>query len=98
MDSVIINFIRSIQFSALSKLVADMSAEHCYLLLHSDVWWLSKGNLLKRVCELREEIVVFLCDCTRKSMRFCHMNAIKMNAHASLTNKPLHHCLRIALT
>lgn len=37
-----------------------MSADHSHLLLHDDVQWLSKGNALKRVCDLRKEIITFL--------------------------------------
>uniref|UniRef100_A0A3Q3B518 HAT C-terminal dimerisation domain-containing protein n=1 Tax=Kryptolebias marmoratus TaxID=37003 RepID=A0A3Q3B518_KRYMA len=67
MDSVmsIINFIRStssLQHRLFRRLLADMSAEHQDLLLHNNVRWLSKGNALRRVCELREEIVRFLSE------------------------------------
>ncbi len=71
MDSVmaIINFIRSkssLQHRLFRTMLADMSAEHCDLLLHNNIRWLSKGNALQRVCELREEIVTFLRDCKHK--------------------------------
>lgn len=71
MDSVmaIINFIRaasSLQHRLFRQLLADMSADHSDLLLHNDVRWLSKGNALKRVCDLREEIVAFLRDSKHK--------------------------------
>ena len=38
----------------------EMSAEHKDLLLHNDVRWLSKGRVLERVCDLRDELVSFL--------------------------------------
>lgn len=71
MDSVmaIINFIRatsSLQHRLFRQLLADTSADYSDLLLHNDVRWLSKGNALKRVCDLREEIVTFLRDCKHK--------------------------------
>ena len=71
MDSVmaLINFIRatsSLQHRLFRQLLADMSADHSDLLLHNDVRWLSKGNALKRVCDLREEIISFLSDSKQK--------------------------------
>ena len=43
-----------------SCLCADMDADHQALLLHSEVRWLSWGHVLKRVCDLCGEIVIFL--------------------------------------
>jgi len=69
MDSVmaIINFIRctsSLQHHLFRKLLTDMSAEYKDLLIHNDIIWLSKGNALKRFCELKEVILGFLqCHC-----------------------------------
>lgn len=65
----LINFIRatsSLQHRLFRQLLADVSADHADLLLHNDVRWLSKGSALKRVCELRKEIVSFLKDCKQK--------------------------------
>ena len=41
-------------------LCADMDADHQTLLLHSEERWLSRGRVLKRICDLQGEIVVFL--------------------------------------
>ena len=43
-----------------SPLCADMDADHEALLLHTEVRWLSRGRVLKRVFELREQIAFFL--------------------------------------
>ncbi|KAK0135642.1 SCAN domain-containing protein 3 [Merluccius polli] len=65
MDSVmaIINFIcstSSLQHRLFRQLLSDMSAQYTDLLIHKDIRWLSKGNALKRFCELKEEILAFL--------------------------------------
>ena len=43
-----------------SCLYSGMDADHQALLLHSEVPWLSRGRVLKRVCDLRDKIVIFL--------------------------------------
>ena len=56
---------RSIQARALNQRIfscrcADKDADHQALLLHSEVRWLSRGRVLKRICDLRGKIVIFL--------------------------------------
>ena len=43
-----------------SCLCTDMDADHQALLLHLEVRWLSWGHVLKCVCDLHGEIVIFL--------------------------------------
>ena len=63
--TVIINIVNYVKGSALNtrlfrELCRDMDANHTDLLFHTQVRWLSKGNMLARVFELREEIKLFL--------------------------------------
>ena len=43
-----------------SKLCKGMDADHTALLYQTQVRWLSKGNMLSRIFELREEVKLFL--------------------------------------
>ena len=44
----------------LSKILReDLGADHSVLLFHSNVRWVSKGNVTKRVHELRKELLGF---------------------------------------
>lgn len=60
-----IKMVNLIKASALNtrlfrQLCKDMDADHLNLLYHTEVRWLSKGNMLLRVYELREEVQAFL--------------------------------------
>lgn len=62
-DSVkIINFIkaRPLNSRLFSLLCDDMGSEHKQLLLHSEVRWLSRGKVLTRLFELRQEVLLFV--------------------------------------
>ena len=58
----IVNYIKagSLNSRLFKLLCQDMEFEHVALLFHTNVRWLSKGNMLKRLHELKEEVAVFL--------------------------------------
>lgn len=57
-----INFIKSRPLNSriFSALCKEMGSDHEHLLLHCEVRWLSRGNVLKRLIELKEEVLMFL--------------------------------------
>ena len=62
-DSVkIVNLIRvrRINHGIFKKLCQEMGAVHEVLLYHTEVRWLSRGQVLKRLFELRKEVFAFL--------------------------------------
>lgn len=60
----IVNFIktRPLQSRIFAALCEEMGSAHTSLLLHSEVRWLSRGRVLNRIFELREEILHFSMD------------------------------------
>lgn len=58
----IVNSIKSKTFSerCFSLLRNEMGSEHQHLLFHTEVRWLSRGNVLHRLFELKDELLVFL--------------------------------------
>uniref|UniRef100_UPI003590248B protein FAM200C-like n=1 Tax=Myxine glutinosa TaxID=7769 RepID=UPI003590248B len=57
-----VNFIRgrALNHRLFQKFCDEIGAEHCVLLDHTEVHWLSRGRVFARVVELREEILEFL--------------------------------------
>ena len=58
----IMNFINSkpLQSRLFEKLCEVMGRNHKSLLLHTEIRWLSRGKVLTRLAELREEVAMFL--------------------------------------
>lgn len=60
----IVNYIktRPLQSRLFSLLCKEIGSEHEQLLIHTEVRWLSRGRILTRFVELRDELRVFLLD------------------------------------
>nr|XP_046478643.1 SCAN domain-containing protein 3-like [Neodiprion pinetum] len=58
----IVNYIRSSALNSrlFTLLCEDLDSDHRVLLFHTEVRWLSKGNMLARLYELKEEVILFL--------------------------------------
>ncbi|XP_063600317.1 zinc finger BED domain-containing protein 5-like [Penaeus indicus] len=56
-----VNFIkaRPLKCRLFEKICLEMGADHVSLLLHTDVRWLSRGRVLNRVLELKEQLIAF---------------------------------------
>lgn len=56
-----VNFIKSrpLKSRLFESLCSSMDANHTQLLLHTEVRWLSRGHVLQRFYELREELLIF---------------------------------------
>ena len=56
-----VNFVKggALNSRLFKQLCIDMDADHHVLLFHSNTRWLSRGNVIKRVFELRDELKLF---------------------------------------
>lgn len=60
----IVNYIKNSALNTrlLRALCDEMGSDHQNLIFHSEVRWLSRGKVLKRLYELRKEVALFLID------------------------------------
>lgn len=60
----IVNVVKSSALNTrlFKRLCTEMDSDHETLLFHTEVRWLSKGNMLERLHELRAEVEIFLAD------------------------------------
>ena len=81
-----VNFIKSrpLQSRLFAILCAEMGSDHRQLLLHTEVRWLSRGKVLTRLFELRDEVRTFFVDSRFElSDRFCDFKWLCKLAHLS---------------
>ena len=57
----------------LQQFLSDIDAQYDKLLTHNNVHWLSKGNALIRIWQLREDLLVFLETCGSRAEMFLNM-------------------------
>jgi hypothetical protein len=57
-----INYIKSHPLNSriFTALCKELGSEHKRLLLHFEIRWLSKGNILKQLIEMKNEVLLFL--------------------------------------
>jgi len=68
-----VNYLKSRAMNSrlFSILCDEMGSEHRQLLLHTEIRWLSRGKVLKRLFELLSELQIFLSNCNHElSNRF----------------------------
>jgi hypothetical protein len=65
----IVNYIKSRPLNSriFTKLCQEMGSEHEQLFLHTEVRWLSRGNVLTRFFKLADEVRILLCDGKHKN-------------------------------
>jgi hypothetical protein len=71
-----INYLKSksaFHHRKLRQFLRDIDAQYDELLTHNNVRWLSKGNALSRIWQLREDLLVFLETCGSSAEMFVNM-------------------------
>jgi hypothetical protein len=82
-----INFIKQRPSSRLfAKLCEVMKKDHVILLLHTDIRWLSRGKVLTRVFELREELYLYFKEHGKAYFASCFEDDIWLHKSAYLSD------------
>jgi len=60
----IVNYIKSrpLKSRLFKKVCEEMGSQHYSLLLHTEVRWLSRGKVVSRLFELRDDLKIFFRD------------------------------------
>uniref|UniRef100_A0A1B6HGM3 Zinc finger BED domain-containing protein 5 n=1 Tax=Homalodisca liturata TaxID=320908 RepID=A0A1B6HGM3_9HEMI len=68
----VVNYVKSrpLQSKLLENLCEEVGALHKHLLFHTEVRWLSRGNVLSRLFSLRSEMLLFLMDSKHELSHF----------------------------
>lgn len=68
----VVNYIKSrpLQSRLLKNLCEEVGALHKHLLFHTEVRWLSRGNVLSRLFSLKSELLLFFIDSKPELSRF----------------------------
>ena len=84
MLSQVIKLVNTVKSSALNtrlfrRFCKQMDADHYDLLYHTEVRWLSKGNVLKRVFTLRNELRDFFVQQKKEDLvKFLHEDVVSL--------------------
>ncbi|XP_075162700.1 zinc finger BED domain-containing protein 5-like [Haematobia irritans] len=72
----VVNFIKcsALRTRLFETLCLDLNADHKNLLFHTQVRWLSKGNMLGRLYELKNEVEIFLLSTKNEKLYDCFTN------------------------
>ena len=82
--SQVIKLVNTVKSSALNtrlfrRFCEQMGADHYNLLCHAEVRWLSKGNVLKRVSTLRNELGAFFVQQKKEDLvKFLHEDVVSL--------------------
>jgi hypothetical protein len=77
-----INYIKSrlLNSKIFTALCKELGSEHEHLLLHCKIPWLWKGNILKRLIEVKDEVLFFVEQIPyRQEMLYSNLNTGFMN-------------------